>query len=273
MPGRKLGRTTMWKVARQDKDGNYKAPEVQKKVDEIVSQVLEISLLISGFEIVHAFMQIDLRLFQDKLEKEELEGKRKFEGPVDVLTTVSGTPEYSGRVRGVGGFVKPEAYFHLSKRDKLYSDDSARQRIKKMVAEENNNILAVERAQWAEKEASLVERLMRLEAMLMGKDKQIDESQKSVTLLNDLGSGQGSCSHLDKQAGVGCNEVERIKAAKKKLDLEEGKLVSDVTEKPLTVEEEVHVLGKAQVNYRHFVFIYLPKYPYRHIGNTSASLD
>nr|XP_011469428.1 PREDICTED: uncharacterized protein LOC105352954 [Fragaria vesca subsp. vesca] len=235
MPGRKLGRTTMWKVARQDKDGNYKAPEVQKKVDEI-----------------------------DKLEKEELEGKRKFEGPVDVLTTTLGTPEYSGRVRGVGGFVKPESYFHLPKCAKLYSDDSARQRIKKMVAEENNNILAVERAQWAEKEASLVERLMRLEAMLMGKDKQIDESQKSVTLLNDLGSGQGSCSRLDK-AGVGCNEVEGVKAVKKKLDLEEGKLVSDVTEKPLTVEEEVHVLGKAQVNYRHFVFIYLPKYPYRHI--------
>nr|XP_011466937.1 PREDICTED: uncharacterized protein LOC105352215 isoform X2 [Fragaria vesca subsp. vesca] len=233
MPRRKLGRTTMWKWARQDKDGNYKAPEVQKKVDEI-----------------------------DKLEKEELEGKRKFEGPVDVLTTALGTPEYFGKVRGVGGFVKPEAYFHLPKRAKLCSYDSARQSIKKMVAEENNNILAVERAQWAEEKASLEERLMRLEAMLMGKDKKIDESPKSVTPLYDLGSGQGSCSRLNKQAAVGCNEVEGVKAAKKKLDLEEGKLVSDVTEKPLTVEEEVHVLGKAQVNYRHFVFIYLPKYPY-----------
>ncbi|KAL6213505.1 hypothetical protein ACLB2K_012952 [Fragaria x ananassa] len=97
--GRKLVRTTMWKAARQDKDGNYLAPQVQEKVDEI-----------------------------DKLEKEEQEGKRKFEGPVDVLTTALGTPEYSGRVRGVGGFVKPEAYFHLPKRARLNLD--ARQRIK-----------------------------------------------------------------------------------------------------------------------------------------------
>ncbi|KAL6225265.1 hypothetical protein ACLB2K_004116 [Fragaria x ananassa] len=82
---------------------------------------------------------------RDKLEKEELEGKRKFEGPVDVLTTALGTPAYSSKVRGVGGFVKPKAYFHLPKRAKLYSDDSARQSIK-MVEEENNNILTVERA-------------------------------------------------------------------------------------------------------------------------------
>ncbi|KAL6225266.1 hypothetical protein ACLB2K_004117 [Fragaria x ananassa] len=82
-------------------------------------------------------------------------------------------------------------------------------------------------------------------------------SHQSLTPLNDLGSGQGSCSRLDK-AGVGCNEVEDVKAVKKKLDLEEGKLQKQVeadevipkeqnTEKTLTVEEEVHVLGKAQV--------------------------
>ncbi|KAL6189146.1 hypothetical protein ACLB2K_040536 [Fragaria x ananassa] len=113
-------------------------------------------------------------------------------------------------VRGVGGFVKPEAYFHLPKLAKLWSDDSATQSIKKMVSEENNNILAVERAQWAEEKASLECRLMRLEAMLMGKHKQIDKTPKSVTPLNDRGSGQGSCSRLDK-AGVRCNEVEGVK--------------------------------------------------------------
>ena len=270
--GRKLVRTTMWKAARQDKDGNYLAPQVQEKVDEIVCQVLEISLLlISVFEIVHAFMQIDLRLFQDKLEKEEQEGKRKFEGPVDVLTTALGTPEYSGRVRGVGGFVKPEAYFHLPKRARLNLD--ARQRIKNG-EEDSSSVLAAERAQWKEEKAELVGRLVRLESLLMGKDKQIVESPKSATLMNDLGSGQGSCSRLDK-AGVGGNEVEGVKAIKKKLDLEEGKLKTQVEadevtkeqapEKPLTVEEEAHVMEMAQVNYRHLVFIYLPKYPYRHI--------
>ncbi|KAL6138181.1 hypothetical protein ACLB2K_063466 [Fragaria x ananassa] len=175
MPGRKLGRTTMWKVARQDKDGNYKAPEVQKKVNEI-----------------------------DKLEKEVLEGKRKFEGLVDVLTTTLGTLEYSGKVRGLGVFIKPEAYFHLPKRAKLYSDDSARQR-----------------------------------------------------------SGQGSCSRLAK-AGVGCNEVEGVKAIKKKLDLEEGKLQKQVeadevipkvqnNEKPLIVEEEVHVQSSPTVHRHNLV--------------------
>ncbi|KAL6213052.1 hypothetical protein ACLB2K_012500 [Fragaria x ananassa] len=222
--GRKLVRTTMWKAARQDKDGNYLAPQVQEKVDEI-----------------------------DKLEKEEQEGKRKFEGPVDVLTTALGTPEYSGRVRGVGGFVKPEAYFHLPKRARLNLD--ARQRIKNG-EEDSSSVLAAERAQWKEEKAELVGRLVRLESLLMGKDKQIVESPKSATLINDLGSGQGSCSRLDK-AGVGGNEVEGVKAIKKKLDLEEGKLKTQVEadevtkeqapEKPLTVEEEAHVMEMAQV--------------------------
>ncbi|KAL6199643.1 hypothetical protein ACLB2K_029426 [Fragaria x ananassa] len=222
--GRKLVRTTMWKAARQDKDGNYLAPQVQEKVDEI-----------------------------DKLEKEEQEGKRKFEGHVDVLTTALGTPEYSGRVRGVGGFVKPEAYFHLPKRARLNLD--ARQRIKNG-EEDSSSVLAAERAQWKEEKAELVGRLVRLESLLMGKDKQIVESPKYATLINDLGSGQGSCSRLDK-AGVGGNEVEGVKAIKKKLDLEEGKLKTQVEadevtkeqapEKPLTVEEEAHVMEMAQV--------------------------
>ncbi|KAL6225321.1 hypothetical protein ACLB2K_004171 [Fragaria x ananassa] len=189
----------------------------------------------------------------DKLEKEEQEGKRKFEGPVDVLTTALGTPEYSGRVRGVGGFVKPEAYFHLPKRARLNLD--ARQRIKNG-EEDSSSVLAAERAQWKEEKAELVGRLVRLESLLMGKDKQIVESPKSATLINDLGSGQGSCSRLDK-AGVGGNEVEGVKAIKKKLDLEEGKLKTQVEadevtkeqapEKPLTVEEEAHVMEMAQV--------------------------
>lgn len=39
-------------------------------------------------------------------------------GTEDVLTTALQTPEHSGRVRGVGGFVTPTAFFNLPKAKK-----------------------------------------------------------------------------------------------------------------------------------------------------------
>ena len=47
----------------------------------------------------------------------------KEPSPNDVLAQALGTNERSGRVRGVGGFVTPTAYFHTTKRSKKRSDD------------------------------------------------------------------------------------------------------------------------------------------------------
>lgn len=48
----------------------------------------------------------------------EAEGKFKSQGMKDVLTEALGNPEHRGRVRGVGGNVKPETYFDLPRRQR-----------------------------------------------------------------------------------------------------------------------------------------------------------
>lgn len=48
------------------------------------------------------------------MEKKE-KGEFQPEGSMDVLSTVLQTPEHSGRVRGVGGFVTPSLFFNLPK--------------------------------------------------------------------------------------------------------------------------------------------------------------
>lgn len=45
----------------------------------------------------------------------KLKGEFKPSGSKDVLTEALETPEHSGRVRGVGGFVSPSIYFNLPK--------------------------------------------------------------------------------------------------------------------------------------------------------------
>lgn len=48
------------------------------------------------------------------LEKKE-KGEFLPSGSIDVLSTALETPEHSGRVRGVGGFVTPKLFFNLPK--------------------------------------------------------------------------------------------------------------------------------------------------------------
>lgn len=52
------------------------------------------------------------------LEQQE-KGEFKPSGSDDVLSTALQTPEHSGRVRGVGGFVTPSAYFNLPKQRRV----------------------------------------------------------------------------------------------------------------------------------------------------------
>ncbi|XP_058202068.1 uncharacterized protein LOC131316652 [Rhododendron vialii] len=84
---KKFDRSVMWKKARQNKNGEYEDEEIEKQVAKI-----------------------------DKITRQVEDGSLSIEGANDILTLALGTPEHSGRLRAVGGFVTPSAYFHVPKR-------------------------------------------------------------------------------------------------------------------------------------------------------------
>lgn len=149
-------------------------------------------------------------LYQIKLQKKEAKGELTTEGVDDVLTLALGKPEHPGRVRGVGGSVKPASYFNLPKRRKLSVEDTVRKSVRAILEEEKEAIIAKERAIW-------VERLAILEAKLEGKTFPGD-SPKPETPRNEHVSGQGSCSR-EGEKGVKEGQNDEAKTAKKMLDL------------------------------------------------------
>lgn len=116
-------------------------------------------------------------------------------GSSDVLTLALGNPEHHGRVRGVGGQVKPDAYFNLPKRQRKTVQETVRLTVQKILQEETEKIVARERAHW-------LERIMRLEAKLEGRvDGNISPLPPPVS--KEVGhSGQGSCSNLMEKEGL-----------------------------------------------------------------------
>ncbi|XP_062027082.1 uncharacterized protein LOC133743232 [Rosa rugosa] len=239
MPLEQLDRATMWIKARQDKNGQFKQAEVEETAKKI-----------------------------ENLKKREAEGEITTSGSDDVLTIALGNPEHHGRVRGVGGTVKPAAYFQLPKRQRNIVEETVRSSVKKIL-EENDCLIAKERAKWeeerdrqlAEERAYWSEKIARIEAKIDGKELAVD-TPKSATLVNEVGSGQGSCSRPGEK-GVNYNgETEIVIAAKKKLDLRddvnnivpEKELVYAIDEKakPTAVLEEksrgVFAVPRARVN-------------------------
>ncbi|CAL2229529.1 unnamed protein product [Prunus armeniaca] len=83
MPGVEIDRSTLWKKARQDKDGNIPDPKMAEKAKLI-----------------------------DELQKQVAEGSLSVSGSNDVLTLALGL-EHPGRVRGVGAGISPRQYFNL----------------------------------------------------------------------------------------------------------------------------------------------------------------
>ncbi|XP_040364380.1 uncharacterized protein LOC121049956 [Rosa chinensis] len=208
VPLEELDRTTMWIKARQDRNGNFKQPEVEKKAEKI-----------------------------EHLRKREAEGEIATSGSDDVLTLALGNPEHRGRVRDVGGNVKPDLYFNLPKRQKMTFEQRTRLSLKKILEEEKEVLLAKERTAWeeerdrklAEERAYWTEKIAKLEEKVDGKELPV-ESPKPVTVVNDLGSGQGSCSRQGEKAAHDNIEAE-VKGVKKKLVLRD--------EVSIEVEEEI----------------------------------
>ncbi|KAL6204906.1 hypothetical protein ACLB2K_022173 [Fragaria x ananassa] len=84
VPIEMLDRAIMWLNAHSDKDGNFSSPEVVNTAKRI-----------------------------ETLKKQESEGSLTTVGSTDVLTLALKKPEHPGRVRGVGGFVRPNVVFDL----------------------------------------------------------------------------------------------------------------------------------------------------------------
>ncbi|KAM5584806.1 hypothetical protein ABKV19_004254, partial [Rosa sericea] len=211
VPLEELDRATIWIKARQDRNGNFQ-PEVEKKAEKI-----------------------------EHLRKKEAEGEIATSGSDDVLTLALGNPEHRGRVRGVGGNVKPDLYFNLPKQQRMTFEQRTRLSVKKILEEEKDILLAKERAAWeeerdrklAEERAYWIEKFAKLEAKVDGKELPV-ESPKPVTLVNELGSGQGSCSRQGEKAAEKAahdNIEAEVKGVKKKLVLR--------VEVSIEVEEEI----------------------------------
>ncbi|PRQ58873.1 putative Ulp1 protease family catalytic domain, putative transposase, Ptta/En/Spm, plant [Rosa chinensis] len=219
VPLEQLDRATMWIKARQDRNGQFKQAEVEETAKKI-----------------------------ENLKKREVEGEITTCGSDDVLTIALGNPEHHGRVRGVGGTVKPSAYFNLPKRQRKSVEETVRLSLKKIFEEEKDSLIAKERASWeeerdkqlAEERAYWAKQFARLEAKIDGKELPID-TPKAATPVNELGSGQGSCSRHGEK-GVNCNgETEIVMVAKKKLVLRDDVNV-------VSKEELVHATnGKAKL--------------------------
>lgn len=153
-------------------------------------------------------------MWQETLRQKERKGDLTISGTTDVLTLALGTPEHAGRVRGVGGFVQPNQYFHLPKRRKESVHETVRLSVKqileeerekmeteireKVLAEEKEKIAADERAHW-------VSRLEQLEAKING----LGNTEPVVI---EHVSGEASCSKTHEP----CMGAEQgLKAAKK----------------------------------------------------------
>ncbi|KAL6289374.1 hypothetical protein ACE6H2_006884 [Prunus campanulata] len=122
--GEEIDRALLWKYARKDKNGEIVDKEVALMAEKI-----------------------------DNLMKEKEEGTLTISGSNDVLSMALGTPEHAGRVRGVGGNVKPSAYFKVPRKKRecvskvmLEQRDSWIMETRKMMEEQQKRHEAAQQA-------------------------------------------------------------------------------------------------------------------------------
>ncbi|CAL8156650.1 unnamed protein product [Prunus armeniaca] len=112
MPGVEIGRSTLWKKARQDKRGNIPDPKVAEKAKLI-----------------------------DELQKQVAEGSLSLTGNNDVLTLALG-PEHPGRVRGVGAGISPRQFFNLPRPQRIKFADQLKESVRIVLQEETKKMEA-----------------------------------------------------------------------------------------------------------------------------------
>ncbi|CAL9010589.1 unnamed protein product [Prunus brigantina] len=105
MPGEEIDQSLLWKKAREDKQGNIPDPK-----DDLKKQVSEGTLTVSRSN--------------------------------DILTLALGTPEYGGRVRGVGAGVFPTQFFNLLRQQRVKIADKLKESVMEAVREETKKMEA-----------------------------------------------------------------------------------------------------------------------------------
>ncbi|XP_062006048.1 uncharacterized protein LOC133723246 [Rosa rugosa] len=137
--GEVIDRAIMWKKARLLKNG-----EISEEVTPVARKI-------------------------DELLEKKSKGELEISGSDDVLTQALETPEHSGRVRGVGGFVNPSTYFKLPKQKRVRTTKAelmARDRERNRELEETKKMLIEKQAK---AEDLLNKRIAQLEALITDK--------------------------------------------------------------------------------------------------------
>ncbi|KAL6588176.1 hypothetical protein OROMI_001154 [Orobanche minor] len=207
-----LERFFLWIEARKGKDGSFKDDATNNKADKIIQ-------------------------LKEKVDR----GEESVSGSLDVLEKALGTKEHGGRVRGVGGYITPSAYFHLPRRQKSTMQEKNQKGVEVYIAQIEEKIIAK-----AKKEA-----IEEFKAQLM-EDKQqpgnggVGKVQSCPGLVEkhlSTVSGQGSCSlnhnspakeDLKAEAGHGGMDLEDLGVQQEKVGTDE--FIVDV---PKQVDAEV----------------------------------
>ncbi|KAL6579050.1 hypothetical protein OROMI_009266 [Orobanche minor] len=212
-----LERFFLWIEERKGKDGSFKDDATKNKADEIIQ-------------------------LKEKVDR----GEESISGSLDVLEKALGTKEHGGRVRGVGGYITPSAYFHLPRRQKSTMQEKIQKGVEVYIVQIEEKIIAK-----AKKEA-----IEEFKAQLM-EDKQqpgnggVGKVQSCPGVVEkhlSTVSGQGSCSlnhnapaeeDLEAVAGHGGMDLEDLRVQQEKVVTDE--FIVDV---PKQVDAEVGKLER-----------------------------
>ncbi|KAL6226022.1 hypothetical protein ACLB2K_004869 [Fragaria x ananassa] len=204
VPIEMLDRATMWLNAHSDKDGNFSSPEVANAAKRI-----------------------------ETLKKQASEGSLTTLGSTDVLTLALKKPEHPDRVRGVGGFVRPDVIFDLPiKRKRGGGSQATRKSIRLILEEEQEEFMAEQKAKWEEESEKRIQKLdekwkAQFESLLGRLQSTGVQIPAPVTPVNELNSGNGSCNPNFEKVQMATEINADLSSVKKRLNLDAEKFVED----------------------------------------------
>ncbi|KAL6178970.1 hypothetical protein ACLB2K_050486 [Fragaria x ananassa] len=204
VPIEMLDRATMWLNAHSDKDGNFSSPEVANTAKRI-----------------------------ETLKKQASEGSLTTVGSTYVLTLALKKPEHPGRVRGVGGFVRPDVIFDLPiKRKRGGGSQATMKSIRLILEEEQEEFMAEQKAKWEEETEKRIQKLdekwkAQFESLLGRLQSTGVQIPAPVTPVNELNSGNGNCNPNFEKVQMVTEINAELSSVKKRLNLDAEKFVED----------------------------------------------
>ncbi|KAL6145353.1 hypothetical protein ACLB2K_056041 [Fragaria x ananassa] len=200
VPIEMLDRATMWLNAHSDKDGNFLSPEVANTAKRI-----------------------------ETLKKHASEGSLTTVGSTDVLTLALKKPEHPGRVRGVGGFVRPDVIFDLPiKRKRGGGSQLTRKSIRLIFEEEQEEFMAEQKAKWEEETEKRIQKLdEKWKAQFESLLRRLQSTGVQIPAVNELNSGNGSCNPNFEKVQMATKINAKLSSVKKRLNLDAEKFVED----------------------------------------------